>query len=306
MKIEVFPVKIAVLGLGNMGSVMSRQLVLGGFEVTGFDPIPEAAAKAAGFGVKCCSCAREAAEGADVVLCMMPLSSDTQQALFGQDGAASVLTPGKIVLDMGTGSPTATKEMCARLKERGIAFLDAPVSGGVKKASDGTLSIMAAGDKAAVDRVMPVLQCLGADVFYVGESGTGHTIKLINNMLTGINLVGACEGMMLGMKAGIDPELLLKIINSSSGESYSSRVKIPNFVFKRNFSGGFKTRLQHKDMNLATGLAKDLCVPVPMGNLAKEMFEAAMAAGYADEDCSSVIKILERVEDLEVKPRTQA
>lgn len=207
-----------------------------------------------------------------------------------------------LILDMSTGSPTATKEMYARLRKQGVSFMDAPVSGGVGKAENGTLSIMAAGDRKTYDAVQDLFGCMGEEIFYVGASGTGHTIKLINNMLTGINLAGISEGMVMGVKAGLDPELLLRIINSSSGESYSSRVKVPNFVLKRKFSGGFKVKLQHKDMKLASDLAKDLGVPALMGNIAKEYFEMAMACGYADEDASAVVKELEHICSVEVKP----
>lgn len=138
---------------------------------------------------------------------MMPQSSDTNAALFGENGVEPALRPGMLILDMSTGSPTATKEMYARLRKQGVSFMDAPVSGGVGKAENGTLSIMAAGDRKTYDAVQDLFGCMGGEIFYVGASGTGHTIKLINNMLTGINLAGISEGMVMGVKAGLDPEL---------------------------------------------------------------------------------------------------
>lgn len=294
--------KIAWIGLGNMGLLMSARLVQSGYQVWGYDLLPDCVGRAGLEGVHEAASLAQAGALADVAVCMMPQGADTRQALFGEGGMARALRPGTVVVDMSTSSPTDTKQTCAVLKAQGVDYLDAPVSGGVGKAKNGTLSIMAAGDPSAYEKVLPILQCLGQEVFYVGPSGSGHTIKLINNMLTGINLAGLCEGMVLGVKAGIDPELLLKIINSSSGESYSSRVKIPGFVFKRDFSGGFKTKLQHKDMALAAGLAKELQVPTPMGNLAKESYLAAMAAGQSDADASAVITVLERLTGVTVKP----
>lgn len=296
--------KIAFIGLGNMGSLMSACLVKNGYEVWGYDQIPACVDKAAEANVQKALSPREAVKDARAVVLMLPQSKNTKEAMFGQGGIACELKPGTIVIDMSTSSPTDTKQMCAQLLEQGVHYLDTPVSGGVGKAKTGTLSIMASGDKAAYDEVLPILKAMGEDVFYVGESGNGHTIKLINNMLTGINLAGICEGMVMGMKAGIDPKLLLDIINSSSGESYSSKVKIPNFVFKRDFSGGFKTMLQHKDMALASDLAKDLHVPAAMGNLAKEYYMAAMASGSSDLDASSIVKVLEALTGVEVKPET--
>lgn len=296
--------KIAFIGLGNMGSLMSACLVKNGYEVWGYDQLPACVDKAAEAGVHKALSLQEAVKDARTVVLMLPQSKNTKEAMFGEGGIGADLKPGTVVIDMSTSSPTDTKQMCAALLEQGVHYLDAPVSGGVGKAKTGTLSIMASGDKAAYDEVLPILKAMGEDVFYVGESGTGHTIKLINNMLTGINLAGICEGMVMGVKAGIDPKLLLDIINSSSGESYSSKVKIPNFVFKREFGGGFKTKLQHKDMALASDLAKDLHVPAPMGNLAKEYYMAAMAAGSSDLDASAIIKVLEGLTGVEVKPGT--
>lgn len=161
---------------------------------------------------------------------------------------------------------------------------------------------MASGDKLAYEQSLEVLKILGKEIFYVGGNvGTGQTIKLINNMLTGINLAGVCEGMVLGMKAGIDPELLLKVINSSSGESYSSRIKVPGFILKRNFNNGFKVRLQNKDMNLALNLSKEQKVPTPLASLAQQYYMSAMASGKGELDSSSIITLLEDLVKVEVK-----
>ena len=293
--------KSGFIGIGNMGSLMAANLVAKGYSVTAYDLMPKALEAAASAGAAIAPSPAGAASGAEVVITMLPQSSDTENALFGPEGAAGALRPGAVVIDMGTGSPTLIRAMAARLKETGIDLLDAPVSGGVQKAKTGGLSIMASGDSAAYARVLPVLSALGGEVFYVGGCGCGQTIKLINNMLTGINLAGVCEGMVLGMKAGIDPRLLLEIINSSSGESYSSRVKVPGFILKRDFSGGFKARLQHKDMNLATSLARELRVPTAMANLAREYYLGAMARDRGEEDASVIITLLEEITGAEVK-----
>lgn len=295
--------KIGFIGLGSMGSLMSAQLVRSGYEVIGYDILPAALAAAAEHGVVPAANSAEVAAQCDTIVCMMPQSSDTRQALFGEHGVHEHLRPGMLILDMSTGAPTDTKEMHARLKAQGVAFVDAPVSGGVVRAADGTLSIMASGDREDYERALEIFNVLGKSVFYVGESGTGHTIKLINNMLTGINLAGICEAMVMGMKAGLDPELLLSIINSSSGMSYSSKMKMENFVFPRNFNKGFKVRLQLKDMKLASDLAKDVGAPTMLGNVAKEYYMAAYAAGMADEDASAIVKLLENVCHVEVVPQ---
>ncbi|MEA4891123.1 MAG: NAD(P)-dependent oxidoreductase [Peptococcaceae bacterium] len=292
---------IAFIGLGNMGSLMAANLINKGFPVAAYDLLSSPLKKIAVLGARKGTSSADAARGAQLVITMLPQSTDTEEVLFGKQGAAAVLGAGAIVIDMGTGSPSMIKAMAGRLKEKGVDLLDAPVSGGVGKAKTGKLSIMAAGEEKSYQKALPVLEAMGEEVFYVGASGNGQTIKLINNMLTGINLAGICEGMVMGMKAGIEPRLLLEIINSSSGESYSSKVKIPNFVFKRDFNGGFKTKLQHKDMNLATNLARELKVPAVLGNLAREYYLAAMAKGKGEEDASVIITLLEEVAGTEVK-----
>ena len=294
--------KIGFIGVGTMGSRMSSRLVHAGHEVIAYDILPDALERAVLNGCKAVSCSAEVAEKCDVIIGMMPQSKDTRVAIFGENGAAERMRPGTTFVDMSTGSPTDSKAIYAALKKIGVSFLDAPVSGGIAGAEKGTLSVIVSGDRESYDAVLEILKVMGKEIFYVGCSGTAHTIKLINNMLTGINLAGICEAMVMGMNAGIDPELLLSIINSSSGESYSSRVKIPNFVFPRAFSTGFKVRLQLKDMKLATDLARDLDTPALMGNVAKEYFMAAYASGHADEDASSIVKVLEGLTGVEVRP----
>lgn len=143
----------------------------------------------------------------DRIICMMPQSSDTNAALFGENGVEPALRPGMLILDMSTGSPTATKEMYARLRKQGVSFMDAPSAAGWARRKTGLSALWRRGDRKTYDAVQDLFGCMGEEIFYVGASGTGHTIKLINNMLTGINLAGISEGMVMGVKAGLDPEL---------------------------------------------------------------------------------------------------
>ena len=292
---------IAFIGLGNMGFLMCANLVKNGFDVLAYDILGEKREKAAEASIPVAESPAEAARDRDVIITMLPQTTDTKEALFGENGAAATLCEGGIVIDMGTGSPSMERSLGDLLEERKIRLIDAPVSGGVAKAGDATLSIMASGDREAYESVLPILNAMGEEVFYVGDLGTGQTIKIINNMLTGVNLAAASEAMVLGSKAGLDPELLLRIINSSSGMSYSSKVKISNFVLKRNFDGGFKARLQHKDMNLATTLARELEVPTIIANAAQEFYLMAMAEGKGDMDASVIVTLMEEMANTEVE-----
>lgn len=286
---------IAFIGIGNMGYLMAGNLLRAGHAVAAYDILPEALARIGEAGACCAASSRDAAAGAEVVVAILPESTDTRLAILGPEGAAGALAPGAVVVDMGTGAPAICREIATELAGRGVGFVDAPVSGGVAKAASATLSIIAGGDTEHYEQVLPVLRAMGSEVFHVGAVGAGQTIKLINNMLTGINLAGICEAMVMGVKAGVDPQLLLDIINSSSGESYSSRVKVRDFIFKRAFDGGFKAKLQHKDMNLATALARELRVLVPMGSMAQQFYMAAMAEGHGEQDASVGITLLEHL-----------
>ncbi len=292
---------IGFIGIGNMGFLMAKNLLKAGHTVAAYDIDAAASERIVQEGARFATSGKDVAKGAEAIVLILPETKDTRSVLFGQDGAAEALSAGAVVVDMGTGSPTMCREIAAELAKKGIGFIDAPVSGGVAKAASGTLSIMASGGKRDYERMLPVLRAMGEEIFHVGDVGAGQTIKLINNMLTGINLAGVCEGMVLGMKAGVDPDLLLNIINTSSGASYSSQVKIRNFVMKRAFEGGFKARLQHKDMNLATTLARELGLPVPVGTLAQQYYLAAMADGRGEEDASVIVTLLERLAGVTVE-----
>jgi 3-hydroxyisobutyrate dehydrogenase-like beta-hydroxyacid dehydrogenase len=217
------------------------------------------------------------------------------------------IRPGHIIVDMGTGSPKVIREIRKALAEKQSTILDAPVSGGLGKATTGELSIMVSGDKAAFDKCHEVFKILGKEIFHISEEvGTGHTVKIINNLLYGINLAAVSEAMVLAVKAGLDPEMFVNIVNASTGECWASRVKVPGNILKRNFANGFQAKLQHKDMDLATTLAKELNVALSLGNLAKEYYMAAMAAGRGEMDNSVIVTLLEDLTKVTVEPVKRA
>jgi 3-hydroxyisobutyrate dehydrogenase-like beta-hydroxyacid dehydrogenase len=186
-------------------------------------------------------------------------------------------------------------------KERGITYLDCPVSGGVGGAKAGTLTIMAGGPGQAVERLMPVFEVIGKNIHHIGDIGTGAGIKMINNFILGCNMAAVAEALVLGTKLGLNLDTMYEIIKTSSGRSFIIENKIPNFIKKRSFTGGFTVDLEYKDLGLALETAKQLAMPIPMGSTAAQVFETARAKGLGKEDITALIKIWEELMGVEVR-----
>ena len=206
-----------------------------------------------------------------------------------------------MIIDMSTVAPNQTRKMASLAKEKGVSYLDAPVSGGVSAAANGSLTIMVGGPAAVSDQVMEIFNVLGKKVYRVGDVGAGDAIKTVNNMLLGINMAAVAEALVVGVKAGLEPQVLLDVISSSSGNSYALEAKMPKFIMKGNFEPGFTIDLQFKDLELAIQTGKDLGVPMFLTNLAQQIFVQARAAGLGGQDISAVIKVWEQLAGVEVR-----
>ncbi|WP_438354350.1 NAD(P)-dependent oxidoreductase [Microbacterium sp. CJ88] len=245
---------VAVIGLGNMGFPMVGRLVAAGEEVRGFDVAPDAVARLAEVGAAGADSAADAARGAGVVVLMLP-NSRIVTSVVDDLLAADALVEGSILVDMSSSEPTSTRELAERLAPHGVALVDAPVSGGVKGAVAGTLTIMVGGEDAAVDRVLPVVTALGTAI-RCGGVGAGHAVKALNNLLSATHLWATSEAMEAGAAFGLDPEVMLAVFNRSSGRSGSTENKWPNFVLPGTYDSGFGLGLMLKDMRIALGLAE--------------------------------------------------
>jgi 3-hydroxyisobutyrate dehydrogenase len=263
---------VGFIGLGRMGSPMARRLVEGGHRVLGFDLAPEALAHLVEAGGEPVHSAGEAAT-ADVVVLMLP-DSDVVTAVLHGDDVVAALASGSIVIDMSSSEPMRTRELAAELAERGIHLVDAPVSGGVRGAETGKLTIMVGGDGEIVDRVQPVLELLGRPV-RAGGVGAGHAVKALNNLMSATHLWVTSEAMIAGQKFGLDPEVMLSVFNGSSGRSGSTDNKWPNFILPGGYDSGFGLRLMLKDMKIATALARAVDVEPTLGDEAVELWSRA-------------------------------
>ena len=286
---------IAFIGLGHMGLPMARNLLKAGFAVTAFDLAQEALDAFAQDGGKRAASAAEAVRDALVVVSMQPASRHVEGLYLGDDGLLQKITPGSLVLECSTIAPDSARKVHAAAAARGIALLDAPVSGGTAGAAAGTLTFMVGANQALFDTLHPVLAQMGRNIVHCGDVGTGQVAKICNNLLLGISMVGVSEAMALGAALGIDSEVLAGVINSSTGRCWSSEVYNPwpgivaTAPASRGYTGGFGAELMLKDLGLATEAARQAHQPVVMGAVAQQLYQAMSLRGEGGKDFSAII-----------------
>lgn len=285
--------RIGFIGLGNMGAPMARRLVDAGYELVVTDAVPEAVERFAA-GSKCERAAspQSIGERCRVVITMLPNGQIVREVLLGANGLAPRLAPGSVAIDMSSSSPIGTRELSADLATIGIALVDAPVSGGVKKAADGMLAIMVGGEAEPVTRVRPILEAMGK-VFATGPSGSGHAMKALNNFLSAANLAIAAEAVIAGQRFGLDPATMISILNASTGRNTGTDSKFPNNVLPRTFNSGFALGLMAKDLRLALEVARSSGAPAGLLEKTAQMWAAAEQQLGGKADNTEVVKYLE-------------
>jgi 3-hydroxyisobutyrate dehydrogenase-like beta-hydroxyacid dehydrogenase len=239
-----------------------------------------------------------------MTLTSLPASADVEAVYLQPGGLVDSAQPGTILIDLSSVLPSTPRQIEPRARERGVHFLEAPVSGGVSGARAATLAIMVGGDPQVLERARPVLRAIGPNIFQVGAVGAGNTVKAINNMMASVNALAMMEGLALGVKAGLDPLTIYEVVKASSGASKALE-RIPNALLPRKFEPGFKVQLMNKDLDTFTTIAKALHVPVSFANIAQQYQQAAMAAGLSDQDTSVVMTLIERLAGVEL-PRVEA
>jgi 3-hydroxyisobutyrate dehydrogenase len=293
--------RAGIVGLGNMGGRMAKRLLEQGVEVGVFDLNKEFVRTFVDLG------AEEAASPADLaskfqyILTVLPNVYIVKDALIGPDGLMKGMGPESLLIEMTTSIPSVTKELSAILKNEGLRMIDAPVSGGVKKAEDGTLSIMVGGEERDFEEAQPLLACIGQNIVHVGEAGAGHTIKALNNMISATTLAATGEAMALGVKLGLDPTKMLDVINSSTGKSFSSDFKFPNQVLTRKFEVGFTLDLMVKDLKIAMSMAEEEKVPMFISSASFQLWKHAWSKGGGNLDHTAIVQYIEEMFDVEIK-----
>jgi 3-hydroxyisobutyrate dehydrogenase len=293
---------IGFIGVGNMGNPMAGNVLKAGFSMTVFDKNPKAMANLVEAGAHGAASAREVVERSEIVLTCLPASPDVEALYLEPGGLIERAKAGTILIDLSSVLPSTPRKLEPRAKEKGLHFLEAPVSGGVAGARAATLAIMVGGDPAILERARPVLRAIGPNIFSVGPVGAGNTVKAINNMMACVNSLAMMEGLVLGVKAGLDPMTIYEVVKASSGGSKALE-RIPAALVPRKFEPGFKVFLMNKDLETFNTIAKELHVPVSFSNVAQRYQQAAMAAGLADLDTSVAVTIIERLAAFEIPKR---
>ena len=293
--------KVGFIGLGAMGRPMAKNVRKAGFDLVVCDVNQEAVNEMVALGALAKDTAADVAAASDIICTSLPNSTILKNVVMGQDGLFNSIKPGALVIDLSSVEPAVARELSTSLKTKGAALIDAPVSGGVSGAIAGTLTIMVGASEEELAQAIPVLEAIGKNISHVGQVGSGQAMKLVNNLLLGINMAAVAEALTLGVKLGLEPQTMLDIIGQSSGRSYALEAKAPNFIFKGNFVPGFAVDLQYKDLELAVSTAKSLAQPLPMGNSAQQLFEIARAKGWGREDISAIVKFFEEMAGVEVR-----
>lgn len=283
---------VGFIGLGAMGWPMATNLVKKGFDVNVFDVRSSVANRfAQEVGGKVATSPREVAEGVDALITILPNSGAVRGVLLGPDGVSSGIKQGAIVVDMTSGVPSETKAMASELAALGITLIDAPVSGAVRRAITGELSIVVGGAPQGIEAVRPVLLAMGKSITRAGDVGAAHATKALNNLALAGSFLIAAEALVLGKKFGLDTQAFVDFLNASSGMNYNTQTKFKQFLLSGSFSAGFSTELLVKDVGIALSIAREMDADVPFSTLCQSMWAEAAAQLGSSSDHTEMAKI---------------
>jgi 3-hydroxyisobutyrate dehydrogenase len=283
---------IGFIGLGNMGLGMARNILKAGFPLIGYDVREEPLREIEGLAGQVAKHPREVSERARITFLVVLNYPQIEQVVMGEHGLQEGVKPGDVIVLMSTISPVQVKALAQKLENRGVRILDAPISGGKEGAAAGTLSIMVGGEKAAFERCLPIFQTMGKNICHLGALGNGMSMKLVNNLLVAVNGLAVAEAMVMGKKAGLDPQAILEIIPKSAGDSWMFRNRAPQMV-NRDFSCRGELDILVKDLGYVLEMGQSLKTPLFLSAVAREVFQVASRMGWGKEDDSAVVKAVE-------------
>lgn len=293
---------VGFIGLGIMGKPMAKNILRAGFPLVVYSRTKGPVEELVKEGALSANSSKGVAEKSDVIITMLPDSSDVRDVILGGNGIIYGAKPKSVVIDMSSINPLVTQEIEKVLREKEIEMLDAPVSGGEKGAIDGTLAIMVGGKKEVFEDCLDILKTMGKNIVHVGSIGAGGFVKLVNQIIVAINIAAIGEAFSLGIKAGIDPDLTFQAIRGGLAGSRILDAKLP-MLLERNFKPGFKVKLHKKDLNNALLVARDLGVPLPMSSFVQQIFNSLMAEGKGEEDHSALATFFEKISGVEIKAK---
>ncbi len=294
--------RIGFIGLGAMGGPMAKNLVKKGFGLTVFDVVTEKMEPLKGVGAEGAASGKEVAEKCPIIFTMLPSSPHVNEAVLGPKGIFEGVQKGSVLIDMSTIDPITTREIARILEEKGVEMLDAPVARGVPAAVASTLVICVGGKKEGFDRHREILAAMGTDIYHVGDIGTGEVVKIVNNLMVAVTTCALAEAMVLGVKAGVKPDILFEALSSGSGNSFVLQNHFKNNVMKGKFEEGvFPVDYMLKDLNLALSTGNQLRVPLHFAALSAQQYILAGASGESKKYHPAVIRPLEKLVGVEVR-----
>jgi 3-hydroxyisobutyrate dehydrogenase len=293
--------QLGYVGLGNMGAALARRLLRKN-RLRLYDLRPQTMAGLADLGGIPCQDLGALAAECDLVMTCLPTSKEVREVIFAADGLAARLRKGSIIADMTTGDPSSTRAMANELAGTGIILVDAPVSGGPHGADAGTIAIMVGAPTEVYAKLQPILETISPNVFHCGAVGSGHTMKLVNNVVAASVRVATFEAVTMGIKAGLSLETCARVLAKGSARSYTTEITLPKFV-KGELKTNFTLGLMHKDVRLATELGVASAAPMPVSNLVREIFQIALNEQGADADVNSLIHVHERLARVDFAPK---
>jgi len=290
--------RVGFVGLGTMGGAMAANARRAGFDVTAWNRTPGRAGELADLGVQLVDSPAAVAAASDVVISIVSDTPDVEAVLFGEQGVATGAKAGALVIDMSTIAPSATRDFAARLAEKQVHMLDAPVSGGSEGAKKGTLSIFVGGDAADLERARPVLESLGTTITHVGPIGAGQAAKAVNQVILAGTYLGVAEGIVLALKAGLDVEQLVAALGGGAAQSWvlanrSGRMQANDYPL------GFKVSLHRKDLGIALQLARETGAALPIAAICEQLEAGLIGRGHGDDDVSAVARTIRELSGLE-------
>lgn len=299
--------KVGFIGLGNMGRPMAARLQEAGFTLTVFDINPQAQQTFLDHhGGNGASSLAQLGSSSEAVITMLPDGHAVRRVTLGdgqdrQDHLLGSMPKGSILIDMSSSSPTGSQDLGRILSQDGIRMLDAPVSGGVPKAVDGTLAIIVGGDASVVEHCRPLFEAMGAQIFKAGALGSGHALKALNNLVSAAGLIAAAEALLIGHRFGLDPSVMIDVLNASTGRNNSTENKFKRFILSRRFDSGFSLDLMVKDLTTAVKLARETGAPAVFSGICRELWAAAQAVLEAESDHTDVVRWFEKMAKTELR-----
>ncbi len=288
---------VGFIGLGIMGKPMAINLIKAGYDLTFYARRAEIIAEMEGQGARSVGSPAAVAEETDIVITIVTADPEVREVIIGDNGVLKGASEGSLIVDMSTISPLTIREIAEEASSKGVAVMDAPVSGGDTGAINGTLTIIAGGDATDFDRCRGLFNAMGNEenIFHVGPVGVGQTVKIVNQLIGGVNMAAIAEGLILGIRAGADPEVMRQVISVSSANSTLFQMRVSDFLLANSFEPGFMLDLMKKDLAIGVDLGKALNVPMPIGAATYQMYAAASGLGAGELDFSAVCRAAEHL-----------